>query len=468
MPGIQMPGESELPAGPRRTLVAALHELYGAAGKPSTRWIAATLRSRDDLPGTLSHAAVSEVLRGAGGLPAWPRFESLVTILAESSVRHVEVRETVLNFQRLWLAADTDQGPGKPSGTTIAVGSVIDGPDLPLLFGRLEAIATDFLELLQGDDPWFSTLQTEGVAALAQRLAAECDDEGAEVLLEAEQLPLESLWKGADEQPMALDLFILAAAALRPSQDLIEATIRFGDAGRSSWSMNATFAMAGWSMPTKEVALLMRRLKSRDATALLLMASVGCCLRSTVGLAEVIDLLYKMGPGGASDFVRRIILMKPIDLLLPLVRELREIGNGKIADSLLWEASRKPSEEVAALLAILRDEYRQHDSRCLIESAAWRSPTDICTLVDVFRAAGRKQAAEDLLGAVLRTGPVYAVGAIEYFREVGRNTDLRHILSGVIHQFAQAEMVTALELIGFSEEAEIIQASQNYVHRVTV
>jgi len=89
--GVRMPDEGPLPPGARRDLVLAVHELYGLAGKPSTRTISARIRDRNDLPGTLSHESVSAVLRGAGSLPRWANLESLVSRNDDSFTRQCSI-----------------------------------------------------------------------------------------------------------------------------------------------------------------------------------------------------------------------------------------------------------------------------------------------------------------------------------------------------------------------------------------
>jgi hypothetical protein len=105
VPGVKMPDESRLPPGPRRDLVAGLHELYSSAGKPACRRISVLIRERDVLPGTLSHEGVSATLRGAGGLPRWHNLESLVRVLAELSVIGLDVNAVVVRIHSLWCAA---------------------------------------------------------------------------------------------------------------------------------------------------------------------------------------------------------------------------------------------------------------------------------------------------------------------------------------------------------------------------
>ncbi len=114
MTGIRMPDEQRLPAGPKRELVSALHDLYELAGKPAARTISTCIRERDDLPGTLSHEGVSSVLRGAA-VPRWNNLESLVRILVERRrVGESDVEAIVIEIHGLWRIADGDPSISRP------------------------------------------------------------------------------------------------------------------------------------------------------------------------------------------------------------------------------------------------------------------------------------------------------------------------------------------------------------------
>jgi uncharacterized protein YegL len=105
MAGIALPSVDALPEGPRRDLVAALHELYRRAGMPGTRVLSAESRTRDDLVDTISHEGVSAILRGTG-IPRWTKVECLVRILSDRAVGMLDAEYEVQRFHALWLAAN--------------------------------------------------------------------------------------------------------------------------------------------------------------------------------------------------------------------------------------------------------------------------------------------------------------------------------------------------------------------------
>ncbi|HEU5108375.1 MAG TPA: hypothetical protein VFT95_07435, partial [Micromonosporaceae bacterium] len=100
-----IPPLDQLPAGPFRDLVAALHDLHRAAGKPGVRRISAAIRDRDDLRDTVSHETISAMLRGQV-LPRWIKVECVVRQLAEWTISGRDPDREVRRFHGLWLAAD--------------------------------------------------------------------------------------------------------------------------------------------------------------------------------------------------------------------------------------------------------------------------------------------------------------------------------------------------------------------------
>lgn len=105
MVGVRMPSEEELPPGPKRDLVAALHVLYTAAGKPAMRTLSMWIGEQDDLPGTLSQQGVSDALRGKG-TTRWLNLESLVRVLAaRQRVSRLDSRDVLTEIHTLWSRA---------------------------------------------------------------------------------------------------------------------------------------------------------------------------------------------------------------------------------------------------------------------------------------------------------------------------------------------------------------------------
>jgi tetratricopeptide repeat protein len=115
---VPMPGPDQLQPGPMRDLVAALHELYRAAGKPGVRVISADIRRDQDLRDTVSHETVSAMLRG-DGLPRWDKVECVVRVLAARSVARPSPDAEVRRFLPLWLTASDAPPVTAPQRSTV-------------------------------------------------------------------------------------------------------------------------------------------------------------------------------------------------------------------------------------------------------------------------------------------------------------------------------------------------------------
>src|SRR5919198_1340521 len=99
-----VPRPDGLPPGPLRDLVHALHDLYRAAGMPSMRTISTAIRRRNDLPDTVSHETVGQMLRGEA-VPGWTKLECVVRQLAGLAVHRPDVEAEIKRFHELWLTA---------------------------------------------------------------------------------------------------------------------------------------------------------------------------------------------------------------------------------------------------------------------------------------------------------------------------------------------------------------------------
>jgi len=101
---IELPAEDVVPRGPYRRLLVELHRLYKAAGRPALRTLSAEIRADNDLPVTLSHEAIRQILRGVGGIPRWPTLKSLAWVLARHAQPHRSPDAEVERFLHLWEA----------------------------------------------------------------------------------------------------------------------------------------------------------------------------------------------------------------------------------------------------------------------------------------------------------------------------------------------------------------------------
>ncbi len=115
---IALPPKSEIPPGPHRNLLIALHDLYQLAGFPSTRDVSKVITRSEFARDSMSHQTVANILRGRR-VPRWLKVEALVDALLT-----LARRETVLSeidcFRSLWLSIHSPAGehsepPSRPS-----------------------------------------------------------------------------------------------------------------------------------------------------------------------------------------------------------------------------------------------------------------------------------------------------------------------------------------------------------------
>ncbi|WP_433508697.1 TetR/AcrR family transcriptional regulator [Nonomuraea sp. CA-143628] len=101
--GIALPGREQLPPGPVRDLVEALHGLYQGAGMPGVRRIAGAVAD-GGFSDTVSHEKVAALLRGSG-LARWSKLEPVVRVLAAWNNPPLDPDQQTALFQALWRAA---------------------------------------------------------------------------------------------------------------------------------------------------------------------------------------------------------------------------------------------------------------------------------------------------------------------------------------------------------------------------
>lgn len=95
------PGEEQLPAGPERDLVLALHEAHRAAGSPSFRRIERAVSENDDYPDTVSRETMSQLFKGEF-VPRWAKVECVVRQLAVMSSPRRDPEVKAARFLQLW------------------------------------------------------------------------------------------------------------------------------------------------------------------------------------------------------------------------------------------------------------------------------------------------------------------------------------------------------------------------------
>jgi hypothetical protein len=103
-----MPSTSDVPHGPHRQLLLAVHQLYRDAGRPGIQRTSKAISARHDLRDTISHEAISKILRGAVMPRQWHKLEALVRQYMDWSVDQPSPggsTAAVREIQALWHQA---------------------------------------------------------------------------------------------------------------------------------------------------------------------------------------------------------------------------------------------------------------------------------------------------------------------------------------------------------------------------
>ncbi|MCG7204134.1 replicative DNA helicase [Streptomyces arenae] len=101
-----MPSEEEVPAGPHRQLLAALHQAYAEAGRPGLRQISTGLKNDNSAPGTVNYQAIGKILNGKQ-LPNPRQLVSLALwLIREGEIRSEESQDPKEYIQRLLTLRD--------------------------------------------------------------------------------------------------------------------------------------------------------------------------------------------------------------------------------------------------------------------------------------------------------------------------------------------------------------------------
>jgi S-DNA-T family DNA segregation ATPase FtsK/SpoIIIE len=123
-PVLKLPSEAELPEGPRRALVVALHHLYKGAMRPSLRGLAVLISEDENLSGTASHETIRRLLRGET-LPEWPQVQAVAAALHQLAEQRRGTTSSgplpsLETIAQLWDAASDETRPPRNSAVVMA------------------------------------------------------------------------------------------------------------------------------------------------------------------------------------------------------------------------------------------------------------------------------------------------------------------------------------------------------------
>jgi hypothetical protein len=119
-------------------------------------------------------------------------------------------------------------------------------------------------------------------------------------------------------------------------------------------------------------------------------------------------------------------------------------------------AARRPDQEVAALIAMLRQDGRDGDAEFVIGATRERPAAEIVVLVELLRQFASEQDAVRVLDAVAHATPEAVGATADILATSGRAGELRHLLDAAILAHQRPEdviaLVAALSSIGLGQE----------------
>jgi tetratricopeptide (TPR) repeat protein len=139
---IPLPGLDDLPNGPLREFVMALHDLYDSAGQPAARLISKDIFALPPRFENVSHQTVAATLRGTA-VPSWTKIKSIVVALADRG-DGADERELDRVFKPLWVAAramSQARGVADPGDPSAHVDDVPPRPPLGMTRPVTSALA---------------------------------------------------------------------------------------------------------------------------------------------------------------------------------------------------------------------------------------------------------------------------------------------------------------------------------------
>lgn len=202
----------------------AIRDLHTLAGKPSLREISKIIRERDDLPDTVSHEMVGQLLNGH--IPKWSKVESIVRYLSERCLPPHNPDKEAVRFLALWGDAT---GSGSPAMEAMqeAQQTIIGATAFAERRRELEAKAErNTNEIDTALESFAQGASIDEVLKLANRLRSDSTDEDRRLLI------------------ALIRLFVRA----RPLSDLIEILITLAEAGHEDALKTAIEATASRSV----------------------------------------------------------------------------------------------------------------------------------------------------------------------------------------------------------------------------
>lgn len=464
LPGIRVPSEDELPSGPHRSLVLALHRLYSLAGKPSTRGISAAIRDRDDLPGTLSHEGVSAALRGTT-LPRWPNLESLIRVLASWTVNAIDGDEEVIRIHSLWVAAgdfpsDEIDSRSAPENSRLQSG-VAKNQSADIL--RQIDSAVDLLPNMENIEPFLAVLIEDGVEEFASALNKHPGL--SDSILSSAEVPFVEALRVIGSMFSRKDPYWYApaiVATMRPANEFVCELNADNRTPSQRAIATVLLVLASRWLPAEIYIDVVNELKVNDRRGHL---DVAFNVWARRPISEVSDFMSELRRNGWSNDCYRICAAMTRRSARSILDAVRFFGNQrqeKVKNYILWSAgSRLPDDRLHELLVMFCEEGATKEALRILEAKARQEPHEIIQFLDLLRDRHRYSIAQQLISLIGATSPEHIIETASMFRIVGREDDLTQLIDGILQtplmEFERMNIVNTFDLMGWVREAGIVR-----------
>lgn len=220
---VELPGVDQVPEGPKRELLVELHKLFQLADSPGLRGLSAEIADRLHLSATMNRDLLSKIFSGK----RWPtirQIDSLVRVLAEKSIRKIDVDAEAERFHQLWMSAEqpfvTEAGGVAENGINAALNNAASSGDV----GHLVNYALS--QTPEGVSGLLDVLRNRGWVRFAEGVVV-----GLAKSVAAAKVPALLVALPSSYEPVGDHNFLRCFGQLRTTEDVTESLLLLFHAG---------------------------------------------------------------------------------------------------------------------------------------------------------------------------------------------------------------------------------------------
>jgi hypothetical protein len=334
----------QVPEGPKRDLLVELHKLFQLADSPGLRGLSAEIADRLLLSATMNRDLLSKIFSGK----RWPtirQIDSLVRVLAEKSIRKIDVDAEAERFHQLWMSAEqpfaTEAGGVAENGINAALNNAASSGDV----GHLVKYALS--QTPEGVSELLDVLRNRGWARFAEGVVVGLAESVAAAKVPALLVALPSSY-----EPVGDHNFLRCFGQLRSTEDVTESLLLLFHAGAQD--------------PVAHLIHAVEESRSASEVADIYMGivSAGYNWRVNSGFGRIVGR-WNESP----------------DMTIELIREFRNRGFQEGVKQVIFEYEQfSPGKDKLELYRVLEAEGLNDEKGLLLQyltrSAGWREACD--------------------------------------------------------------------------------------------